>query len=438
MSNSALHKLKSLSKDERKKFLKSLTESEQRVLFESSRFLLRPEQKVPKEVLEGKKRNWLIMSGRGWGKNFSATHNLFTLIRDYGYKNIIYVGRTKEDVRDIIIDGPSGLASNCPSDFRMVYSGHTNRVIFPEYNAVVRLRSGESPDSLRGPNTDLVIFDELASYQYPQETWDNGQFGLRLNSMEDYPPICIITTTPRPIDLIRNIVADDNTYITTGSTFDNPDLSSSFLTYLKEKYEGTTLGRQELSGEILNNIEGALWNLEMVKYGHDDVYERIVIAVDPAVTSKATSDETGIIVAGLSNEMYYILDDRSGRYTTNGWAEMVDYLYHFYEADKVIAEVNQGGDMVESTLRSVNKTIPYKAVRAYKGKYLRAEPISALYEQNKVCHVKRFPKLEDELTTYVPGITRQSPNRLDAMVYALTELQHRIIAPPGMKVATTV
>lgn len=450
MSKSKLHLLKELPKEKRDKFIKSLTETEAKALIESGEFLLRPEQKVPKELLEGKKRNWLIVSGRGWGKNFSATFNLFNLISNYGYQNIIYVGRTKEDVRDIIIDGPSGIKKNCPSNLRMEYEGHKNRIIFPDYDAVVRLRSGETPDSLRGPNTDLVIFDELAAYQYAQETWDNGQFGLRLNSRKGYPPVCIVTTTPRPIDLIKALIKDDNTIITTGSTYDNPDLSETFISYLKDKYEHTTLGRQELYGHILDNIEGALWNMDTIKRVDDkdrakqlldpSIYERIVISIDPAVTSHDDSDLTGIVTVGKLKDKYIVLDDSSGRYTAYEWAKKVKYLYDYYEADRVIGEVNQGGDLIESNLRSIDKNISYKSVRAYKGKYLRAEPIASLYEQGKVQHIKVFKELEDEMTTYVPGLSKKSPDRLDALVYAITELSQakQINIPAGMGIPTRI
>lgn len=450
MSESKLHLLKKLPKDKKKKFINSLSEQEATVLLESGEFLLRPEQKIPPEVLEGKKRNWLIVSGRGWGKNFSATFNLFELIKNYGYQNIIYVGRTKEDVRDIIIDGPSGLKKNCPSDMKMEYEGHKNRIIFPDYDAIVRLRSGEIPDSLRGPNTDLVIFDELASYQYVQEVWDNGQFGLRLNSKKGHPPICIITTTPRPIDLIRDLIKSDTTYVTTGSTYDNPDLSDSFISYLKDTYEGTTLGRQELYGHILDNLEGALWKPDMIIHMDKkeeakslldpSYYERIVIGVDPAVTNKESSDLTGIIVAAKKDNTFYVLEDATGKYSTNGWSEKVSYLYEKWEADRVIGEVNQGGDLIESNIRNSNYNISYKGVRAFKGKYLRAEPIAALYEQKRVKHIKVFTELEDQMTTFVPGITKKSPDRLDALVYAITELsQHKNIRiPAGMGIPNRI
>lgn len=439
MSKSKLHLLRELPDAKKKKFLNSLSESEARALLSDYDMMLRPEQMIPEEMLSGKYRNWLIISGRGWGKNFSASKTLYKLIKDYGYKEVIYVGRTKEDIRDIIVDGPSGLRANCPPDMKFTYEGHRSRIIIDD--VVVKLRSGETPDSLRGPNTDLVIMDELAAYQYPDDTFDQAQMGLRLNSSKGFPPICIITTTPRPIDLIIKLTKDEeNTYVTRGKTYDNPDLSKSYLDYLKSRYENTTLGRQELYGEVLDRIVGALWNRELFLYSDEEKeYKRVVIAVDPAVTSGDDSDLTGIVVVGETDDYRFeVLEDASARYTPGEWAKKVVELYDKYDADRVIAEVNNGGDLVERNIRVESRNISYRQVRATKGKYTRAEPIAALYEKGLVLHKKMMAELEDEMVTYVPGVTKKSPDRMDALVWALTYLTSgdRIIAPDGMVEAT--
>jgi predicted phage terminase large subunit-like protein len=252
-------------------------------------------------------------------------------------------------------------------------------------------------------------------------------FGLRLGQN----PQCVITTTPKPTPLVKNLLKREGTIVTRGSTFDNAEnLAPAALQQLKEKYEGTRLGRQELYAEVLEDVEGALWNWNMIegcriKPNQIPDLQRIVVAIDPAVTNTDTSDETGIVVAGRTNEgKFYVLEDRSLYGSPDTWAREAIDAFHKYNADRLIAEVNNGGDLVERVVRTIDRQIPYTAVRASRGKMIRAEPIAALYEQGKVHHVGEFKKLEEQLTTFTPD-ARKSPDRLDALVWAITELSSR-------------
>ena len=249
-------------------------------------------------------------------------------------------------------------------------------------------------------------------------------FGLRLGDN----PQCVITTTPRPIKIITDLLKRDDIYITRGSTFENEqNLAKSALDSLKERYENTTMGRQELYAEVLTDLEGALWTYKQIedcRILKDEVPElqRVVVSIDPAVTANAQSDETGIIVVGKSdNNRYYVLDDSSGKLSADAWARRAVDLFYLYKADRIVAETNNGGDLVERLIRSVDGQVPYKSVHATRGKLVRAEPISALYEQKKVCHVGILSKLEDQMTSYT-GLKGSSPDRLDALVWGLTEI----------------
>ena len=282
--------------------------------------------------------------------------------------------------------------------------------------------SAQDPDRLRGPQFHRAWCDELASWQYP-ETFDQLMFGLRLGQK----PQCVITTTPKPTTLIKDLIKRKNIIITRGSTFENKDnLAPSALEMLKEKYAGTRLGRQELFAEILDDLEGALWNTKMIedtRVNKEELPEmqRVVVAVDPAVTSNDSSDETGIIIAGKGEDnRYYILADETIKDTPDRWLRRAVDCYYLYNADRIVVEINNGGDLVERLLRTIDDKVPYKKVHATRGKIVRAEPISALYEQKKVSHVGVLVKLEEQLCSYIGGA--KSPDRFDALVWALTEL----------------
>jgi len=290
---------------------------------------------------------------------------------------------------------------------------------FPN-GAIATVYSGYKPDQLRGPQHDAFWADELAAWQYLQETWDMLMFGLRLGN-----PRGIITTTPRPLPLIKELIKSKNVIVTRGSTYENREnLADAFFNAIIGKYEGTRLGRQELNAEILDDNPNALWNrrnIEANRVTKAPDLKRLVVGVDPNASNTENSDEIGIIVAGIDNEgIGYVLEDLSMLGSPNEWGTTAITGYYKYKADRIVAEINQGGNMVEFVLRSIDKNIAYKGVHASKGKYTRAEPISALYEQNKVKHVGTFPKLEDEMCEWEPGM--DSPNRMDALVWALTEL----------------
>ena len=264
--------------------------------------------------------------------------------------------------------------------------------------------------------------DEIASWRYPDSAWSNYQFGLRLG---DHPQT-VVTSTPKPTPFVRKLITATGTVVTRGTTYDNrANLAPSFFAQIIRDYEGTRLGRQELLAELLTDNPDALWNLDTMiepyRVRVAPALERIVVAVDPATTSNATSDETGIIVAGrTSGGHFYVLDDRSLRASPDSWARAAVSAYHAYHADRIIAESNQGGDMVESTLRTVDPDVPIKLIHATRGKITRAEPVAALYEQGRGHHVGTFAALESQLTDWTPG--QSSPDRLDAMVWAATEL----------------
>ena len=283
--------------------------------------------------------------------------------------------------------------------------------------------SATEPDRLRGPQFHRAWCDELAAWQYP-DTFDQLMFGLRLGTN----PQCVITTTPKPTPLIKSLFNRKNTVVTTGNTFENSaNLAQTALDQMEEKYGGTRLGRQELYAEILEDIEGALWSQSMIDQERINAeslpdLKNILVAVDPAVTSHADSDETGIVVVGKDhNNEYYVLEDVSGKYSPDKWGRLAIQTFYEWEADRIVAETNNGGDLVERLLRSIDENIPYRSVRATRGKMLRAEPIAALYEQKKVHHCGAFPELETQMCTYV-GQVKPSPDRLDALVWGLTEL----------------
>lgn len=284
----------------------------------------------------------------------------------------------------------------------------------------IKLFSAQEPDRLRGPQFHGAWCDELAAWDYP-DTWDQLQFGLRLGTH----PQTIVTTTPRPVPLIKNLLArtDGSVHVVRGSTFDNAkNLAPSALAQLRSRYEGTRLGRQELFAEVLEDVEGALWTHDLILRCEVPELTRIVVAIDPAVTSGEHSDETGIIAVGKGIDgRAYVLADRSCRDTPSGWAHRAVALYNELGADRVVAEKNQGGDLIEQTIRTVAPTIPYKGITAKQGKRLRAEPIAALYEQGRVSHCGEFQKLEQQMLEWVPD-SGTSPDRLDALVHAIQEL----------------
>ena len=380
-------------------------------LSEPPRWQPRPSQVPP----PGDWRTWLIMAGRGWGKTRVGAEWTIASARDYPLTNII--GATADDARDIMIEGESGILA-CATDFRPVYRPSKRRLEWPN-GAKTLIFTADEPERLRGKQHMRLWLDEVGAWRHA-EAFDQAMFGLRLGD----DPRAIVTTTPKPVRILRELRADPATVTTHGSTYENRDnLAPAFFDKIIRKYEGTRLGRQELDGEYLDDTPGALWTRAMFDQRRPapDLV-RAVVAIDPAVTSGEESDETGIVVAGLGVDgRYYVLADRSCRLSPDGWAQRAVAAYDEFGADRIIAEVNNGGDMVGRTIQTVRRNIPYRAVRATRGKYTRAEPIAALYEQGRVTHCQPFDDLEDQLVGWTPD-SGESPDRLDALVWALTDL----------------
>jgi len=329
-----------------------------------------------------------------------------------------------------MIEGESGLLGVFPPEKRPVYEPSKRRITFHN-GAIATTFSADEPDRLRGPNHDLAWCDELAVWRYP-EAWDMLNFGLRIG---DNPRV-VVTTTPKPTSLIKSLIKRPDVHTTRGSTFDNAaNLASAFLDEVTARYEGTRLGRQELHAEILDDVEGALWNRDMLDGGRVTevpYLKRIVVAIDPAISSNTDSAETGIVAVGVDERNHgYVLEDRSTRGTPNEWASQAVALYHTLKADRIIAESNQGGDMVKHTLATVDGNVPIRLVHASRGKRTRAEPVASLYEQGKIHHVGSFNQLEDQLCSWVPGES-SSPDRLDALVWGFTELLVGTQMPPAV------
>lgn len=401
----------------------------------------RPEQFAPKLSQSGGPWNtWLILAGRGFGKTRTGAETIRNMmcgptpLARGKWRHVAIIAETASDARDVMVgEGKSGgdasglLQVHRPA-WRPKYIVSKRRLEWPN-GAIGSIFNATEPDQLRGPQFDGGWGDELAKWRYARETWDNLQFGLRTGTH----PQSIISTTPRPILLLKEILADPATAITRGSTRRNfANLAPSFIAAVYKKYDGTRLGRQELDAELLEDVEGALWKraqIEKFRARLMDVPDliRIVVAVDPAVSTNDGSNETGIIVAGLAeNGHAYVLDDNSGIFSPHEWGTEVVALYHSRRADRVIGERNNGGDLIESNLRTIDSAVSYQSVWASRGKYIRAEPVSSLYEQGRVHHVGAFSKLEDQMCQFTADFDRiemgYSPDRLDALVWALTEL----------------
>jgi phage terminase large subunit-like protein len=363
----------------------------------------------------------LFLAGRGAGKTRTAAEWLAWKAISNANTRWAIVAPTHADARDTCVEGESGIL-NILKEFGVLKDYNRSiSEIFLTNKSRIKLFSGEEPDRLRGPQFHGGWFDELAAFKRA-DAWDQYQFGARLGQH----PQTIVTTTPRPTKLIKDLVDRKGVYVVRGSTFDNAkNLAPSALAELKLRYENTRLGRQELYGEILDTVEGALWTREMIERARvTDIPPliRIVVAIDPAVTNNADSDETGIVAAGItSDNHYYVLSDKSLKASPDAWARQAVNLYHDLGADKIIAETNNGGDMVTLLIKQVDHSAPVKKVTATRGKQLRAEPISSLYEQGRVHHHGYFAELETQMCEWTP-ISNESPDRLDALVWAITEL----------------
>jgi len=345
------------------------------------------------------------------------------------------LGPTADTLRRDVVQGESGLLSIAPSNFKPAHEPSQRRVIW-ENGAVAYLLSSEEADRIRGLNLDGFWGDELTSWADADQCWSNLQFALRISGPKGDSPAGVVSTTPKRHALLKAIMSDPSTVTTRSRTFDNAaHLDPHTLDYLRAKYGGTTLGRQELDAELLEDAEGALWTRAMLdecRVPADPArpFKRVVVAVDPAGGSNRGNAETGIVVAGLGHDGHgYVIRDASGRFTPERWAYTACAAFQDHAADRIVAERNFGGEMVEATIRGVSPNVPVRMVQASRGKAVRAEPVVALFEQCKVHLAGLFPELEDQLCGWDPMASGASPDRLDAMVWALTDLMLGEAAP---------
>jgi len=388
----------------------------------------RPSQLAP----EGDWRQWLYVAGRGAGKTRAGAEWVREQVKA-GCGRITMVAPTAGDARDVMVEGDSGLLSVCGSRDKTILGAALGRPTYEpskrrvswSNGAVATLFSAEEPERLRGPQADAMWADELAAWKNAQSPWDMAMFGLRLGDN----PRAIVTTTPKPVPLVRALMKDPRSVLTRGSTYDNAaNLALPFLESIKERYEGTRLGRQEIDAELLEDVPGALWTDAMLQHEAFADVQRIVVAVDPSGADgdpESGADEIGIIVAAkLVDGRFAILEDATCNLSPSGWGRRAVERYKEHGAALIVAERNYGGAMVESVIRTADKYANVKLVTASKGKAVRAEPIAALYEQGRVSHSQGLEKLEGQMMqmTLTGYVGEGSPDRLDAAVWALTEL----------------
>lgn len=382
-------------------------------------------------------KSWVIMGGRGAGKTRAGSEWVRRMVegptaRTAGQcHRVALVGETFDQVREVMVFGESGILACSPPDRRPVWEAGRRRLVWAN-GATATVYSAHEPEALRGPQFDAAWVDELAKWKKSEEVWDMLQFALRLGSH----PQQVVTTTPRNVGVLKRILGNASTVVTHAPTDANRAyLAESFLAEVQSRYGGTRLGRQELDGVLLDNVEGALWTTAMVEGARVEQVpklDRIVVAVDPSVTNGKSSDECGIIVAGVVAQgephdwRAYVLEDASVRGGPSDWAKAAIAAMDRHGAERLVAEVNQGGDMVESVIRQIDPLVPFKGLRASRGKGLRAEPVAALYEQGRISHLRQgdLGSLEDQMCQMtVRGFEgRGSPDRLDAMVWAMHEL----------------
>ena len=416
------------SRKTQNEFLDGLDEGALRALPFLFEFWALPHQLPP----EGDWRTWVILGGRGAGKTRAGAEWVRAQVegskpRDEGRaKRVALVGETIDQVREVMVFGESGILACSPPDRRPVWEATRKRLVWPN-GAVAQVFSAFDPASLRGPQFDAAWVDELAKWPKAQDAWSMLQFALRLGTH----PQAVVTTTPRNVEVLKAILAQDSTVKTHAKTEANrANLAKSFLEEVRSRYAGTFIGRQELDGELVDDIPGALWRLgEVQRARPEDRPDRIVVAVDPSTT--ASGDTCGIVVAGAMQTdaptewEAVVLEDASVEGASpQQWAEAVIHAYHKHGADRIVAEVNQGGGMVEQMLRQVDPSVPFRAVHASKGKTVRAEPVAALYEQGRVRHVPGLDALEREmgLMSRMGYQGQGSPDRADALVWAITDL----------------
>lgn len=431
MKKSCAASLASLTEDRRQAFLDDLSDNAVAAMPYIWEVWANPLHQVEPE---GDWSTWVILGGRGAGKTRAGSE--WVRARAEGAtadapgrcRRIALVGETIDQARQVMVEGESGILNCSPPDRRPKFLSSQNRLIWPN-GAEATLISAVNFEALRGPQFDAAWCDELAKWRYLQDAWDMLQFTLRLGD----DPKQIVTTTPRDVPVLREILSDDATVLSHAGTAANAvNLAPGFLERLQKRFGQTMLGRQELGGELVRGQEGALWKpllIEPYRLRTAGDLQRVVVAVDPPVSTGSGADECGIVVAGVCCEgppedwHVEVLADLSSRgCSPKEWAETAASAYAEYQADRLVAEINQGGDLVETLMRQVDPGISYRGVHATRGKYLRAEPVAALYEQGRVHHVGSFPELEDQMCSYTAGRGGKSPDRLDALVWAVTDL----------------
>lgn len=396
-------------------------------LLNSWRFWARPKQLAP----PGDWGTWVLRAGRGFGKTRAGAGWVHERASGHPGRWIALIARTPADARDYMIEGPGGLLKNCNPKFPPLYEPSKRRVTWPN-GSWATVYSDEEPDQLRGFSGDSAWLDEFAKFKNPRECWDNLEFGMRESSTDR--PRRLITTTPRPLEIITELEKLPSTIRVVGSSYENQaNLDKRWFEETIMRYEGTRLGRQEIHAEILSDLPGALWTREVIEKSRvkeaPTQFKRVVVGVDPSGTSgleDEMSSSIGIVVVGLGlDNMGYVLADRTCALSPAMWGRRAVEAYHEFKGDKIVAERNFGGAMVEHVIRTCDKNAPVKMVTASRGKVQRAEPVAALYEQGNVKHVGGFPEMEDQMCgfTYEGFVGNdRSPDRADALVWALTEL----------------
>lgn len=396
-----------------------------------------PHQQPPERANSGEGwTTWLILGGRGAGKTRAGAEWVRAIAGRDPKARIALVGETEHDVRHVMVEGVSGILAVHPFGERPEWRS-SQRILQWKNGAIAQIFSAEEPDSLRGPQFSAAWLDELAKWRQAEATFNMLQFGLRLGER----PRQVITTTPRPSALIKRLIEDPRTALTHAGTVVNAfNLAPTFLETVLSRYRGTRLGRQEIEGEIIEDRADALWSrsaLEAARVSEAPALKRIVVAVDPPGSSKSGSDACGLVACGRSEDgTYYVLADESAAgLSPQGWATRAIALWRRLEADCLVAEVNFGGEMVRAVIAAADRTVPVMQVRATRGKYVRSEPVAQLYEQGKVKHAGTFPALEDEMCDFgVDGLSSgRSPDRLDALVWALTALSYGARAEPRIR-----
>ena len=444
MLSSNVEDFKTLPLNERSVLLNNLTDNEFLLLKYDWSFWARNNQLPPKELGTLGFFIWFIMAGRGYGKTRTLSEWVIDSVHNKGYRHVSLVGAASDEVRTIMIEGESGILACSPPWFYPRYEPSKKRIVWPN-GAVANIYYGTEPEKSRGAQSDLIWADEIAKWRYPQETLDNLLLGLRLGTN----PLCGVSSTPKPTKFIKELIKRPECVTVRGNTYENmSNLAKPFIQTIISKYKGTRLGRQEIQAEILDDNPNALWNRIII----DDnrVTDRIdcfrlVVGVDPPGTEpdkerpEKEVTECGIVVVGEGKALpgmnfpklkhYYVFDDLSMRGSPDKWAREAVSGLNKYKGDSIVPEKNFGGAMVKSTLRNVDKDVSIHEVHASRGKYLRAEPVSALYEQGRVHHIGTFPELEDELCEWEPG--KKSPNRLDALVWGITFLMGKDASAPG-------